>query len=350
MMPRRTPLALTLAFALLLAAAAHAAEPPAQPAARPVPVIFDTDMDSDCDDPGALAILHALADRGEVRILGTMVSAHHPWSAPCVDAINTWCGRPDLPIGVPKCPPAYKQGSAYAQKVAEEFPHDCPGGDAAPDALPIYRRLLAAEPDASVVIVTVGDLTNMRLLVESAPDAISPLSGRDLVAKKVKHWVCMGTRYPSDLDPGRWGNFKPDPESTVRSIAAWPTPIIFTGGQEFAERLATGAGLAALPQKNPVRRSYELYFKGQVKSRHSADPIAVMVAARGAGTPWLLVTKGYNHIFPNGTHEWRDEPDNPNHAYVSALAEGVEYRDVAAQMEALMIEGAKGKKSDEAAR
>jgi hypothetical protein len=64
-----------------------------------VPIILDTDMDTDCDDAGALAVLHALADRGECEILGTMVSARHPGSAPTVAAINAYYGRPHLPVG-----------------------------------------------------------------------------------------------------------------------------------------------------------------------------------------------------------------------------------------------------------
>jgi len=73
-------------------------------APAPVPVLFDTDMDSDCDDAGAMAMLHAMADAGEVRILATVVSARHRWSAPCVEAINRCYGRPDLPIGLPPGP------------------------------------------------------------------------------------------------------------------------------------------------------------------------------------------------------------------------------------------------------
>lgn len=308
----------------------RAAEPP-------TPIVFDTDMDSDCDDAAALAMLHALADRGEVEILGTMVSAKHPWSAPCTDAINTYFGRPDLPVGVPKKPAGIQQDSRYAQQIAESFPHDTPSGQDAPDATQQYRKILAAQPDRSVTIVTVGDVTNLRYLVESASDAISPLDGRELVERKVSQWVCMGSRYPADLDSGKWGNFKPDAESTVRAIAAWPTKITFTGGGRFAESLATGRRLAELPEDNPVRRVYELYFGGAAKDRHSADQIAVMVAARGVGHPWKLVTEGHNHIFPNGTHEWRTEPDNPLHRYISALAKGVEAADVAASFNKLML-------------
>ena len=63
-------------------APSQAAEP------APVRIIFDTDMETDCDDAGALAVLHALADNGECEILATVVSVRDPWSAATVDAIN----------------------------------------------------------------------------------------------------------------------------------------------------------------------------------------------------------------------------------------------------------------------
>jgi len=303
-------------------------------AAGPVPLIFDTDMDSDCDDAGALAIVHALADRGEVEILATTVSARYPDSGACVDAINTFYGRPDIPIGVAANGHPQKR-SRYASEIAKEFPHDFDAG-AAPDAVDVYRRVLAAQPDGSVTLVTVGDLTNVRNLLTSGPDKHSPLDGIALAKTKVKVWVCMGSRYPADRDPQRWGNFKMDPQATVDAVRLWPGKIIFTGGGKFANSVKTGAGLASLPENNPVRRVYDLYYRGKIKDRHSADQIAVMVAARGPGTPWQEVSAGHNHIFDNGTHEWREQPDNPNHSYVSALAEGTGADAVAAEMEKLM--------------
>src|SRR5688572_12405667 len=87
------------------------------------PVIFDTDMDTDCDDAAALAMLHAFADRGELHILATVVSSRYRWSVPCVQAINSHYGRPDLPIGCPKGEGADTgRGSRYARRIAEEYP------------------------------------------------------------------------------------------------------------------------------------------------------------------------------------------------------------------------------------
>jgi len=162
---------------------------------QPVRLIFDTDMEADVDDVGATALLHALADKGEVEILAMGVSSKGRWSAACLDALNTYYGRPDIPIGVVKGP-GVAAGSKYAKTAANEFPHDLTRADDAPDAALLYRKVLAAQPDESVVIVTVGFLTNLNNLLKTKPDRHSKLSGIDLVKHMVKSWVGMGGKYP----------------------------------------------------------------------------------------------------------------------------------------------------------
>lgn len=268
--------------------------------------MFDTDMDTDCDDAGALAMLHSLADAGEVEILSTVVSSKYEWSVPCVMAINAWYGRPDLPVGCPKGSGApTNRGSRYARKIADQFPTRFKTNDDAPDAVTVYRRILAAQPDNTVVIVTVGYLTNMRDLLYSKGDQYSPLNGVDLVRKKVKRWVCMGGRYPQHTDHGNYGNFMPDPKSAVEATSLWPTMIYFSG---LGEKIQTGAGLKNTPPGNPVRRVYEL-FLGQRPTRSSWDQVALLYAVRPDAPFWRIRTTGYNHIFENGTNQWRDEPD-----------------------------------------
>ena len=73
------------------------------PARKKMPVIFDTDIGGDWDDMGALAVLHSLAGSGEAEILATMVSGGGhtaTWGPACLDAVNTFYGRPDIPIGL----------------------------------------------------------------------------------------------------------------------------------------------------------------------------------------------------------------------------------------------------------
>ena len=103
---------------------------------HPVRVIFDTDMDTDCDDAGALALLHALVNRKEALLLATMVSSRYPWSVPCVAAINKYYGREDIPIACVKGKGASaKRGSRYAKRIALQFPTRYKTNSDAPDAV-----------------------------------------------------------------------------------------------------------------------------------------------------------------------------------------------------------------------
>ena len=287
--------------------------------AAQVKIIYDTDMDTDCDDAGALAILHALADRGEAEILATVVSSRYRWSVPCVEAINRYYGRADLPIGAPKTEWAdtARRGSRYAKQIGEQYKTRLKSNDDAPDAVDVYRQVLAAQDSRSVVIVTVGYLTNLRDLLASKADAISPLDGPALAQQKVSRWVCMGGRYPEHLNPRVFGNFKPDPSSAVIAAGDWPGPIFFSG---LGEDIQTGGRLHEAPAENPVRRVYELYLRGK-KTRPSWDPIGVLFGVRGDADLWRIHTGGHNHIFENGTNQWRDGPET-NHRLVELRPDG----------------------------
>ena len=73
---------------------------PETPAAEPVRLIFDTDICGDCDDVLALGMIHSLQSRGLCRLLAVTISVDHELAAPFVDAVNTFYGRGDVPIGV----------------------------------------------------------------------------------------------------------------------------------------------------------------------------------------------------------------------------------------------------------
>ena len=60
------------------------------------------------------------------------------------------------------------------------------------EAVAMYRRLLSKQEDGSVVIVSVGFSTTVAALLKSGPDRYSPLTGRELVARKVKFFSVMG--------------------------------------------------------------------------------------------------------------------------------------------------------------
>ena len=310
-----------------------------QAESQPVKIIFDSDMESDVDDVAALAMLHGFSRRGEAEILATISSSLNPWSAPTIDAINTYFGKPDIPIGNVKTFGVYRN-SKYARIISEKYPQDIQLGENAPDAVAVYRQILSQQPDSSVTIVTVGYLSNLYDLMQSPADKFSPLPGLELVKKKVKHLVCMGGRYPLQEDPGRWGNFKPDPRAIRYVAKQWPTNIIFTAGGAFADFVPTGK-ILFLPEnknQNPVSEAYQIFLKSWNRNwHHSADLIAVYVAVKGPEPYFNLIERGYNHIFENGTNVWRREPDNPNHSIVAEFSEETNPAEVAARFDELLV-------------
>ncbi|MBI1310501.1 nucleoside hydrolase [bacterium] len=179
------PHTLVLLIVLTLARTSCGDDSPAR-----IPVIFDTDITGDVDDVLALAMLHALADRGECSIEAVTVSKINPLAAAFVDAVNTFYGRPDIPIGVTR--DAQIRDSRYLHLVQTKdgdrfrYPHDLLSGNDAPDAVTVLRRILAQSDDHSMTLVQVGLAANLADLIESKPDDISPLSGPELIRRKVK--------------------------------------------------------------------------------------------------------------------------------------------------------------------
>lgn len=239
--------------------------------ADPVRIIYDTDIGNDVDDVLALGMIHALQKRGKCELLAVTVTKAHPQAAAFVDAINTFYGRPDIPIGVVRqgaTPEAGKfnlLADATNPEGTPRYPHDLKSGDDAPDAVDVLRRVLAQQPDGSVTLVQVGFFTNCARLLDSAPDKHSPLPGRELVRTKVKVLSLMAgafqavkwtTRYPEY-------NVINDIPSAQKVVADWPTPIVWSGNEiglaityphESIER-DFGDGRAP----HPLREAYVLY-------------------------------------------------------------------------------------------
>ncbi len=275
--------------------------------AAPVPILFDTDMMTDCDDAGALGILHALADNGECEILATVVSSADPWSAATVDTINVYYGRPNLPIGMVKGGGVLEK-SKFIRRIGEDFPNRFKAGTEVPDALAIYREVLEKQPDHSVVVVTAGYLTNLRNLLQQ-PAAAGKISGRELIQQKVKQWVCMGGNFIGDppKDDLKLGNvnFQRDAKAALETIRDWTGPMVFVGREigSMPSGLHAGASLAQTPPENPVRMAYFHYF-GSQQSRHVADLTTVLFAVRGLRDYWNIQTHGRMNLQPDMTFTW----------------------------------------------
>jgi pyrimidine-specific ribonucleoside hydrolase len=281
---------------------------------QPVKIIFDTDFGPDYDDVGALAFLHAMADSGKAEILATVASNKHELVAPCINIMNIYFNRPDLPIGSPKTSGvSIGAWQHWPDTLVVKYPHTVKSTADVPDAVSVYRKVLYSQPDTSVTIVTVGFLTNLAGLLESKADSLCPLSGKDLILKKVKKLVSMAGKFPS----GGEFNVHMDSTASVKVYENWPTPVIFTGF-EIGEKIHTGLrvmrmDVAQSPVRDVFRQSIPMAEEDK-NGRMSWDETAVLIAVYGTEGFFERVT-GTIKVNPDGTNGWVDSPTG-KHTYV----------------------------------
>jgi pyrimidine-specific ribonucleoside hydrolase len=272
----------------------------------PMRVIFDTDFGPDYDDVGAITLLHCFADSGYIRILATMASSKHQNAAAAINVFNTYFNRPQIPIGVVGGN-AVELGDKqhWTDSVIKRYPHKIKSNRDVPDALDLYRKILASQPDHSVTIITVGFLTNLANLLESLPDSYSSYSGRDLVKKKVVSLVSMAGRFPS----GKEFNLAQDIHASAKVLAEWPTPILFSGF-EIGQKIKSGLPLIHNEQiqQSPVKDVFAICIpmaKEDSAGRMSWDETAVFVAIKG-WQDYYDLKAGNCFINSDGFNEWRD--------------------------------------------
>ncbi|MCX6954774.1 MAG: nucleoside hydrolase [Verrucomicrobia bacterium] len=205
--------------------------------AAPVKIIFDTDIGNDVDDVLALGMIHALQTRGACELLAVTLTKDHPQAAAFVDAINTFYGRPGIPIGVVHrgaTPDAGKFNRLADEQNTDgtlRYPHRLKSGAEAPEAVGLLRKILAAQPDGSVSLVQVGFFTNCARLLDSRPDEFSPLNGRDLVRAKVKVLSVMAGAFQTVNGNTRYLEYNviKDIPAAQKLAREWPTSIVWSG-------------------------------------------------------------------------------------------------------------------------
>ena len=261
---------------------------------EPVKIILDTDMGSDCDDAGAFAVLHRYADLGMAEIIGCIYSSGKvPFGAGIVEAINIYYGRPDIPIG------AYygdEVGDPVDKMTAEKLVRDSVAfknsiiyNTDAEEQTRLNRKLLVSHDDQSITYVTIGHTKGLYELLVSEPDDISPLTGYELVNKKIKRWISMGGM--GAYNEGQefvhdWNLFRNGSASYSKYlIENFPRPVFFSDG---GTNVMTGKSLKYTPPGNIVRTVYRDWLWNTSKrtldyQRPSWDLIAVYYAVEGLG-------------------------------------------------------------------
>ncbi len=271
--------------------------------AEPVKLIYDTDMGNDIDDAIALAMIHSLQKRGACELLAVTITKDHPQAAAYVDAVNTFYGYPDVPIGVVR-DGAKQEGGGKFNLLADEknpdgsfrYPHDLLSGEDAPEAVDLLRQTLAAQPDGSIALAQVGFFTNLARLLDSKPDKHSPLPGKELIAQKVKLLSIMAGAFQTVSFNNRYleYNVRLDIPAAQKLAKEWPSPIVWSGFEigyactyphESIER-----DFDYVPH-HPVKEAYYLY-NPPPHDRPNWDPTAVLYA--------VYPDRGYFELSPPG--------------------------------------------------
>ncbi|CAI4214286.1 unnamed protein product [Parascedosporium putredinis] len=233
-------------------------------------VVIDTDLFSDVDDVGSLAIANVLHGCNVVNVTGIAINTHSKYGALAASVINTHFGNLDIPVAAIRPLSnhtffdiyAFRSHGEYAAKLAHNWPRSINDSSMTPTPVSLYRRVLSSAEDNSVTIISLGFLTNLATLMDSHADAISPLMGRFELGKDV----------------------------------------------------ISGAGLASLaPSSSPIRAAYEWYVGRCSTLRESWDPITTLYGILGLEPhPELGIGKtfeyandfGYNWVSPDGSNAW----------------------------------------------
>lgn len=164
--------------------------------------IFETDMGNDIDDALALALINKAYDKGEFDFIG--VCGHKLSASPAIymDIVNNYYGHKRVPIAMGRRRVNNFQLPDYSAAVTElrnddnslTFKRTRKTEDFL-DGVTMYRQLLAKAKDQSVVIASVGFAPTIADLINSQPDKYSPLTGKELIAAKVKYINIMAGSY-----------------------------------------------------------------------------------------------------------------------------------------------------------
>ena len=295
-------------------------------------IVFDTDIGGDCDDAGALAIIHRAEQRGLAKLLALTVSTRDPWAPACADAINKYYGH-EVPIGLCRRAPAGDPTMAeflerYGKHIAETFPCKyapkpvectmCGSAEQPEDAVLLLRRTLAWNKGSKITLVVVGSCVNLAALLESEADDISSLDGVSLVSESVDKVVLMGGFFAENEggDIMAEYNIKTDISGARVVFGKCPVPIAVSHF-DVGLRVMSGSALITneLELGNPAAESYRFHVGGK---RHSWDPIAAFYAVYGCEDVFTdtrcgrisVDESGVTRLIPiEGNHRLIDCPD-----------------------------------------
>jgi inosine-uridine nucleoside N-ribohydrolase len=296
----------------------------ALPATR-LKLMFETDMGNDVDDALALDMLYQYMKDGKIDLLSVSSNKNNIYSSLFISLMNNWYGYPGIPVGsVSNGADSEDNPNNYARTTYEYTAQGKQRVFAAPDtttsypeSVALYRKLLSRQADSSVIIVSVGFSTNLARLLESAPDAFSPLTGRQLVASKVKLLSLMA----GDFEATRMAEYNvvKDVPAAEKVFNDWPGKVV-TSPFELGNVILYPASSIQHDFKwtahHPVVVAYESYRK-MPYDRPTWDLTAVLYAVEGLNNYFSISGPGKISVDKAGHTFFAPSPQG-NHFYLMA--------------------------------
>ncbi len=280
-------------------------------------IIIDSDLSRWWDDATAIGMANVMQQRGQDRILGIMSDIRNPVAVAAIDAIDTAYGHPHIPLGAVAHSDANTAPHGYTDVLISKLPHAVHSSDNVPGAVPLYRRLLASQPNHTVTIVAIGAYTNLAGLLRSKPDHYSSLSGRALVGAKVKRLVIEDGLFPNGAPAVTNQQLDPASAREVVDGTDWPTPIAWVDGFTGIQTKVGGALCTTVAPNNPMRIVYEAEFGCGPPGDGDWDGPTLLYAVLGKqGMFSELGQGGAAYVNAQGGLSWRADPKRPHDLYV----------------------------------
>jgi hypothetical protein len=283
-------------------------------------IIIDTDLSLWWDDATVIGMANVLEQRGKVHVLAVMSDIPNPTAVAAIDAIDTYYGHSDIPLGALADSEVNTAPHGYSDKLADSLPHRVRSSRDVPDAVSLYRRILAKQPDHSVTIVAIGSYANLAGLLESKAGDGSGLEGRDLIASKVKRTVIEDGLFPNNGVPA-FTNQQLDLAAAAEVVSGnWPTPIAWVDGTTGLATKVGGGLCASAAARNPMRIVYEAEFGCGPPGDGDWDGPTLLFAVQGPRDLFTELGQGGSaYVDSEGGLSWRTGSGRPDDVYVHVV-------------------------------
>lgn len=272
-------------------------------------IILETDIGNDVDDALAVDLAYKFVEAGKMNLLAICINKEGPAPVEFTDILNTWYGYSGTPIGtISDGADCEADAINYAKAVVDlkdaqgkpAFERSIADYSTLPESPELYRKILSQKEDASVTIVSVGFSTNLIRLLETGPDQYSELTGKELVAKKVKRLITMAGCF-NDPNLHEYNVVRDIPAAKI-IFEQWPTPVVTSPFELGIQAQYPGAsiendfGWAGI---HPVVEAYKAYLP-MPYDRPTWDPTALLYAVEG--DKWFTVSpKGRISVTDEGS-------------------------------------------------